>query len=591
MIDNNSYRNYLISRRTFLVTSAKFATFSLLLGRMFYMQILKGNDYKILSDKNRINVILLPPKRGYIYDTNGRILAKNKASYSIAIDRKQTENYKKSLEKLFILSKLSEKKQIEIYKILRRTNRKKPVTLIENASWDILSKIEEDLPNLDGIYTEKSFLRHYTSPHPFSHVTGYIGKLSLNQAKENSNLPKNYHIGKSGIEKFYQNNLAGEFGYKKVETNATGLFVQDIEKTDPIAGSDIHLTIDKNLQEFVHNLLPYTGASAVVMDINDGSILSMCSSPTFDVNQFVGGVSHKYWNYLLNDPYKPLIGKVCHTHYPPGSTFKLMTFLAALEKGISPKLKINCKGYSQIGNHRFHCWKHTGHGKLDMIEAIRRSCNGYIYELARMIGSTKTLEIAREFGYGSKTGIDLPGELEGFVPSREWKLAKLKFDWSLGDSFNISIGQGALLSTPLQQAVMVAGIANNGKILTPKLNKNLEPQFRELENINKSHLQFIRDIMYRAMNEFGGTSYRSRSSIVKIAGKTGTSQVRRKKFLKEDLNKKDIVWNNRNHALFAGFFPYDKPKYAISITVDHGGGGSSVAAPIAKKIAEFMSAR
>lgn len=588
MIDNESFWKYLISRRTFLLTSGKFGILSLLLSRMFYMQILKGSDYKIKSEKNRISLILIPPQRGDILDRNGEIVATNKAIFSVKLDRRQSNRYKDSIEKIFEMQNFDDDSKKEIFRKLRITSRKIPLTLINDISWNDLAKIEEKIPELEGIYTEKSFARYYKFPEIFAHVTGYIGKISSDQISNNPNVPINHYNGKSAVEKFYETKLAGKFGYKKVETNARGLFVNELESFDSVEGDNLSLTIDRKLQEYIHKLLPSEGSSAVIMDINDGSIMALNSKPSYDVNEFIGGISHKSWNALLDNPYKPLLSKVTQTHYPPGSTFKLITILSALESGISPDFEIYCMGSTIVGNQKFHCWKHTGHGRVDMSNAIKQSCNCYMYEIAKIVGASQILNTAKNLGYGSKTGIDLSGEVDGFLPSREWKLARFKFDWSIGDTLNISIGQGALLSTPLQQAVMVAAFANNGKILTPRVNKNLTPNIRE-SFVESKNLEFLRNAMYRSVNEYGGTSYRSRSKNVLLAGKTGTSQVRKKKNIKEDLNKSNIIWNNRNHALFAGFFPYNKPKYAMSIIIDHGGGGSAVAAPIARKIAEYMS--
>jgi penicillin-binding protein 2 len=589
VIDSEIYRKFLVSRRAFVVTSAKFGILSMLLARMFYMQIIKGREYKTQADNNRISLILLEPERGKILDINGFEIAGNSPKFYLMLDRKQAKNYKESLNKLFELLEFSLDDKDDINKKIKNSPRKFPAVIYKNLTWKQVAVIEENLDLLDGIYTEKINSRVYNSAESFAHITGYLGKISDEYFSLNYNLAKDFQVGKSGAEKFYEDSLQGKFGYKKIETNARGAYIKTLEEETSTEGSDIVLCLDKSVQEFMHSLLPSEGGSAVVMNVRDGKILGMCSKPSFDPNEFVGSISNSYWNQILNNPYKPLVSKITQTHYPPGSTFKLVTIYAALDSGVSKDFSFFCTGSTKIGSSIFRCAKSSGHGYVNNIqEAIQKSCNCYMYELSRIISGEKILEVAKKFGFGKKTGIDLTGELDGFVPSKEWKIRRFKYNWTLGDSYNIAIGQGALLSTPLQQTRLTAAIANGGKLVRPSILSSSEPEIMDL-NINQDYLNFIKEGMFMSVNKLGGTSFRSKSYITTLAGKTGTSQVIAKKNASDDLNRKSIKWQNRNHALFAGFFPYDKPKYAISVIIDHGGGGSSTASPIAKKIAEFIT--
>lgn len=587
MLDREVFRNQLISRRTFILASCKGGILSALLARMFYLQLIKGDEYQVLSDKNRISLVMIAPERGVIKDRNEIRIAENRPSFFLKLDRKQTKSYKKSLEMLFDILTLEDDVKKKIYEKLKKTSYRAPINILEDISWEQVSLIEERIYDLPGIYIESSTLRKYNYGEICSHITGYVGKMSQEDQNEFKLSSAEFQIGKSGVEKKYEEKLQGKLGYRKIEVNAHGLYINQIEKVDSVIGETLNLNINFELQDYIHKIMDPVGSSAVVMDVRNGEIIALCSMPTFDPNEFVGGISANYWKKLINDPYKPLINKVTQTQYPPGSTFKLITTLAALEAGIDPSHQVFCSGHTTIGNKRFNCWFHSGHGNLDMVGAIKHSCNCYMYNIGKLIGAEKILSVAKKFEYGKATNIDLPDEVRGFVPDRKWKLKNFKFDWSLGDSFNIAIGQGALLSTPIQQARVIAAFANGGKLLKPRISNRCEAEIIDL-NINPKHLEIIRDGMFKVINEDGGSARGSKALNVILAGKTGTSQVQAKKNVNDDLSRTSIKWERRNHALFAGFAPFDDPKYAISIIVDHGGGGARAAAPIAKKICEFL---
>ena len=383
--------------------------------------------------------------------------------------------------------------------------------------------------------------------------------------------------------KRYEGKLRGEFGYKQIEVNAFGKQVREIRNVESQQGEDLHLNIDVNLQQKIQPYLNKQGCSAIVMDSTNGNILILAASPVFEPNNF-SKLSQDYWQSLISDPYKPLINKTIQSTYPPGSVFKIITILAALEAGITPDKTVYCTGVSALGSNSFRCANHSVLRSLDMFDAIKYSCNTYMYEIARLIGSDKILEVARKFGLGSKTGIDLLGEVSGLVPSKEWKNEKSKSKWSLGDTLNISIGQGFLLTTPIQLVRFGSAIASNGKLYTPRIAKN-DPAFTQVK-INQKHLDILKEGMYRAVNTIGGTAYYSRilSEEHILAGKTGTSQVQAKANARDDLSRASISWHKRNHGIFIGFAPYHAPRYSILVFVDHGGGGGRAAAPIASKI-------
>jgi penicillin-binding protein 2 len=588
VLDREVLRNQLISRRTFLLASGKIGLLSLLLGRMFYLQLLKGNEYKVLSDKNRISLVLIPPSRGAIYDNKKIVICENRPSFLLKLDRRKNKDYAASLENFFEICNLNDEEKKSIFANLKKSPKKLPITLISDVEWNRLTLVEENLNELSGIYAEQILVRKYNYPESSSHLIGYVGKIAEKDLQDSSDqVSSEFQVGKIGIEKQYEDLLQGEFGYKKIEVDAKGNFVNQLEKINSISGQDLELNIDINLQDYIYSILPKEGASASVLDLIDGSVVALCSSPGYDPNKFVGGIDAEYWNSLINDPLKPLINKVCQSQYPPGSTFKLITILAALEAGIKPDQEFTCVGHVDLGKKTFHCWNKNGHGTLNMSDAIKHSCNSYMFNIARLIGADRILELAKKFGFGTQTNIDLPSELKGFVPDRNWKLKNFKFDWSLGDSFNISIGQGALLATPIQQLKMIAAFASNGKLFTPRISKKLPQEFQQL-NIKSEFISLIKDAMFKVVNETGGTGSRAYSSIISVSGKTGTSQVIAKRNANDDLSRASVKREKRNHALFAGFFPSENPRYAVNIIVDHGGGGGSAAGPIAKNIAEYI---
>jgi penicillin-binding protein 2 len=456
---------------------------------------------------------------------------------------------------------------------------------------------------LPAVSIESGIIRKYPYPFETAHFLGYVSlpsekqieKLSKDNEQNNKDLfmHPDFRIGSFGIEKTFDKPLQGQHGIKYVEVNVHEVPLKTLDYKQYIEGSRINLTIDFNLQKFVTDRIKNDVASVVVIDVKTGEILAYASSPSFDPNNFVEGVSKEYWQQLNSDPRKPLNNKPISALYPPGSTFKLMVALAALENGYNPHNRVFCNGSYQLGKRTFHCWKEEGHGSLDLTDAIMHSCNTYFFTLANQMNYDKIANVAKRFGYGEKFDISLSGIKSGLVPSEEWKMKAFKQPWVKGDSLNASIGQGSVLASPLQMAIVTARLANGGIPIKPYLirNSNIFKQFDNLKSqpiISSQYLKTVQEGMRRVINQPGGTAYGKRIEIAgfEMAGKTGTSQVISKR--EKEMTKEESK-NNANHAIFVGYAPVHDPKYALSVIVEHGKSGSMAAAPIAKDI--FMEAQ
>jgi len=582
-ISNELLRNYLITRRSFMLLGGKLGMLSLLSLRMIYMQIVDGAKYTTLSDKNRINVLMLPPARGKIMDLKGKIIADNHSAFRVMLNKTENPKYTHVVDTLCDIFNLGKQERVSIHKIAKKILKKSPGPLMDNLSWEQVSIVEENISSLPGVYIDIGQYRCYQYSYNLSHPIGYISTITEQDKKELEleNIG-DFAVGKSGIEKFYQEQLQGNFGMKEVEVNAYGAVVREISSQPSICGNDITLNIDTELQNAAMEILPQKGSSAIVLDILDGRVLTLASAPGFDSNQFIRGLSYDYWNEIMQDPHKPLLNKAVQNNYPPGSIFKMIVVLAALESGMNPDHRILCTGGSALGDTHFKCWYKPGHGNLDLHGALEHSCNTYMYHIGKTIGATKIAEVARKFGFGAPTGIDLATESAGFIPDPLWKKAQFKQEWRLADSLNTAIGQGFVLATPLQMARFCAAIGNNGKLVSPRIVGKATPNPID---INQDHIKFIQSGMYNVMNSPSGTAYNHRiiQQDWKIAGKTGTAQVR-SKVGNIDLSSSTVPWENRNHALFVSYGPISYPRFATAVVVDHGGGGSSTAAPIAKNI-------
>ena len=592
----------LINRRAALVTIAKAGVFSVLVGRLAYLQIAENNTYKKLSDKNRITHRFLEPERGIIYDLQGRPMAVNKQKYEIVIIKEESKDVKRSLTNL---QSLLPNTNIDIEKILQEiSSRKKfiPIGVTDDLTWEDFSKINVNIHKLDGIYPQIGFKRYYTQGESHSHLIGYVSQISKNEEELNPLSKLNTaKVGKIGIEKAKDETLRGKLGNKNIEVNASGREIRELDRVNSIQGNYVQLTIDSELQNFCYERLKGLSGSVAVINVKNGEFYALTSSPSYDPNIFSKPISNKTWQNLLSDKYKPLINKSISNLYPPGSTIKPFVALAALESGVSHKETFFCDGKHQIedsslesGYKTFHCWKKEGHGNVDMTEAIKVSCDVYFYQIARRIGINKIAEVCKRYGLGQKIFKSLYEEKRGIVPNKQWKLENLGSRWMVGETLSAGIGQGYFLTTAAQLSFSLAQLINNGVKLTPKLiyENEIPNVYKEQIIADPKYLKIITNALDEATNAPGGTSYSSRiSGKYKMAGKTGTSQVRAITIKEREeglIKNKDLPWEKRDHGLFIGYGPTIEPKYAVSVIIEHGGSGSGSAAPIASDIFKYL---
>lgn len=594
---NNRQDKYVFTRRVFVLSLVKIILGLVILSRLSYLQLFKSAHYKLLSDKNRLVAKLVLPSRGKILDTNGNYIAKNKYTYSAYLDILEIPEE----EREEVLKLITKNKNIKenIDNILRNLPKRinssnRYVLLQENLDWDTLAGYYIMATRTSGIVIEKTQTRDYLYPEAFSHVIGYTGSPTTQdiQNSENNSLKLPLaKIGKTGFEKQYDTELFGKSGIKHTEVNAKREFVRDIDNIDPTSGLDLNLTINLGLQLEVYKILSeQKSGSCVVMDIHTGAILAYVSYPGYDTNIFTKKIDPKVLKTLYENPYKPMINKVINGLYSPGSVFKMITGLTALRKGVINKhTMFNCEGFCELGRHKFHCWKwkYGGHGYMNLQNAIAQSCDVYFYNIARLVSPDDIAKTAIDFGLGNLTNIDLPNEKAGLIPTKAWKKEKKKQRWSLGDSFNMSIGQGFVLCTPLQLAKMVAILANGLNPITPYLMKTKKIVKAAKLNYKPEHIQVILDGMYDVVNSSYGTARNSAidDEDFEFAGKTGSSQVFRitEKLRREGKTVSDDYWK-KEHAVFVAYAPVDHPKIAVSVLIEHGGGGSHTAAPIARDV-------
>ena len=620
----------LITRRMFLLTGVKLAVFFAIVSRLFYLQISENIKYRSLSDKNRLREWKVPPKRGTIEDFFGKKIASNTQVFQLHMMPEDVPN----LEVLFFrLSKLINFNAQQQQKLLKKINKRKPwqpIIISDNLTWSQFSKLNLFLHEIEGIKPVVSVARKYLQDGSFSHLIGYVSDVSQSDLEDSEFLRK-VHVpglktGKTGLEKSLNESMVGKAGYQRYEVNAYGKRVKELKFIQGTVGKNYRTTLDIDVQKFASKLLKDKSGSICVMDIYTGDIIAMVSNPTFDANKFVHGIASKDWQNLLNNDKKPLINKSIAGLYPPGSTIKPLVALSALENDVvSPNTTVECKGKIELYNHKYHCWREKGHGFLRLREAIKQSCDIYFYEVARRLGVDRLAITAKKFGLGTKVFDILDEELTGLVPSTKWKLKNIGKGWVLGETLLAGIGQGYFQATPMQLCLMTAQLANGGCEIKPRIvdDKNaLEPiifawrkEFAYRNKVkdfdtttssqtadlpisiesnlpklyrNPENVKFVLDAQFGATNEPMGTSYRSRhiKSEYIFAGKTGTSQIRTisAEERKLKLKQKDLPYERRDHALFTAFAPYKNPRYALSIVIEHGGTGSSAAAPIAKKI-------
>jgi len=596
----DSERHKLFSRRALMLGAGQAALLSVLAGRMYYLQVVESQRYVTLADENRINFRLLAPPRGRIVDRHSLPMADNQQNYRVVIIPEQAGNVERTLDLLSLIVPLSGGERRRIRREVKRKRAFVPITVRENLDWSEVARIEVNTPDLPGILIDVGQSRNYTKGAETAHVIGYVAAVSEKDLTGDPLLElPGFRIGKAGVEKIYDLSLRGSGGSSQVEVNALGRVIRELDRQEGQPGNEVRLTIDSDLQHYIVQRLGNKSATVVVMDVHTGEVLSLVSSPSFDPNSFNTGLSQAEWESLISNPKAPLTNKAIAGQYAPGSTFKPTVALAGLEKGaITADTKIHCSGSVKLGNAEFHCWKRGGHGVLDLQGAIEHSCDVYFYEVARRTGIDRISAMARRLGLGSRLGLDLPGEKPGLVPSNKWKLGAVGTPWQLGETLIAGIGQGYILTTPLQLAVMTARLANGGHAVTPRLTMErvtqtgVEPYPDEEAvsiGISPEHLTMVLKGMNAVVNSSTGTARRSRITEQRwrMAGKTGTVQVRRISKAEREtgvLKNKELPWKERDHALFIGYAPVDSPRFAVSVVVEHGGGGSSTAAPVARDV-------
>ncbi len=608
----------LISRRMFVLSSIKIVVFIGIISRLFYLQISENIKWRSLSDKNRLREWKIIPPRGIIEDYYGEKIAENSQVFQLHMIPEEVPDIEELFFKLARIIDFNNKSQKNLIKKLKKRKPWEPVIVADNLTWEQFSRLNLFLHETQGIKPVVGVARKYFEDGASSHIIGYVSDLSVKDL-ENSEFLREINVpglqtGKNGLEKSLNESMIGTPGLQRFEVNAYGKRINELKFEKGTPGKNFKTTIDQHVQKFTSEILSEKSGSVCVMDIYTGDVICSVSSPTFNPNKFVYGITSKEWEELIQNKKKPLINKPLAGLYPPGSTIKPIVALSALENDvISPKLIVECKGSKEMYGQTYHCWKEKGHGFMNLRSAIKQSCDMYFYETARRLGIDRLSVTARDFGLGKKVFNFFYEEKQGVVPNTKWKLDNIGRGWLLGETLISGIGQGYFLSTPMQLCLMIGQLANGGYEIKPRIiddKEALQPivnfwrkKFSEDKEIfyddintinlkklyrNKENVKFVLDALYGATNEPMGTSYRSRLTKPELiyAGKTGTSQIRT--ITKEErelkLKNKDIPYELRDHALFTAFAPYKNPRYAISVVIEHGGAGSSGAAPIAKKV-------
>ena len=616
MIKGNSgiRKTDVINRRMFIIGTAKIVVFVGIIARLFSLQINENKKYLTLSDKNRIREWKLPPTRGNIVDYFGNVIAGNLKVYQLHIIPEQVENYNYLILRLKTLLKLSDKKIRKINKLKNKLKPWESIIVSENLSWDQFLKVNNYLYDLVGVKPVMTISRNYPFNDIYTHVLGYVSQPDEKDILENEVIKERFvpgmKVGKLGLEKTFENYLIGTNDIQRYEVNAYGKRINQLEYQKGKQGSKIRLTLDTEIQKLSAKLLEDKAGSISVMDIYTGEVLAMYSSPSYNPNLFLFGISNEEWQLIRNNPLKPLINKTLTGLYSPGSTIKPIVALSALEnKIVDPSFTVKCTGKMELYGQTYHCWKEKGHGHVSLNNAVKQSCDTYFYEISRLLGVDRLKITAEKFGLGQKVlGEYFENEKKGLFPDTFWKKNNLEKGWVLGETLITGIGQGYTQTTPLQLCLMTAQIGNGGYSIKPKILVNNDPlnfeeakkELKEQSLINPEtqlfknpkNIKIVQEAMFSSTNEIYGTSFKSRIDDPKyqFAGKTGTAQVKRisKRERELDLKLEQIPYKDRDHALYIAYGPYINPRYALSIIIEHGGSGSRTAAPMAKELFKLI---
>ena len=588
-------RRMAFSRRALLLGAGMAGTGALLAGRMAWLAVFEGETYQLRAQANRIQDRLIPPRRGWIVDRQGKPIAMNRPDYRLELRPAEVEDIDTTLVAIRAVLDIDLAEDARIRDDLRTQPSFMPVVVRGNLSWREFSACNVRLATLPGVTPVQSFSRFYPEADHFAHLVGYVGAPTPEQYREQKNpllIYPGFRIGKDGIERFADKQLRGTAGSSRVEMTARGELVRELGTNADTPGDTLRLTIDRDLQDYAARRLGDNSASVIVMDVITGDVLCMVSMPAYDPNIFSRRVPARLWNALQKDDHTPLLNKSAMGLYPPGSTFKMVTTLAALEAGVDPGDTVGCSGAYRLGNNTWHCHARRGHGGVNMHRALPLSCDTYFYVMGRKVGIDSIATMARRLGLGQEYPLPLPGQAKGIVPDKAWKQRRYGKDWREGETLNGAIGQGYIVTNPLQLAVMTARLASGREVMPRLIADGPAPQFPSL-GIPDAHLALVRQGMVDVVNAGYGTARAARSPIgdVLFAGKTGTAQVRRISAAERKrgvIRNEALPWKQRDHALFVAFAPADAPRYACSVIIEHGIAGGRYAAPIARDVLSFL---
>jgi penicillin-binding protein 2 len=588
-------RDRRFTRRSLMLGAGGMGLFGLLAGKLYNLQGIEGRRYRSLAEDNRIALRFAPSVRGRIFDAGGELTARNEENLRILIVPGEAGNVARSLALLTPIIKIPPARKRKIIALAARQNPRIPIMVADGLSWSQFARINVKGSRIPGVNGEIGWKRRYAHGHEIAHIVGHLGQPDEMQltAEPALRLPGSL-VGASGVERGFDQYLRGRPGRSEIEIDAHGREIRTLSTIKPRNGEDLFLTIDHNLQKTMFgHLAPFRRAAMTAIDIDSGEIVAMCSTPSFDPNIFTRPIDEKKWNELRANPDHPLEDKAARGQYPPGSTFKMVTALAALEAGvINRKTRFKCTGHMEWEHHKFHCWNRSGHGWMRLHNALKQSCDVFFYETARRVGMSRIAAMAHRLGLGQTYDCGLAGQKAGLIPDPDWKQEVKGRRWFGGETVLAAIGQGYVLSTPLQLAVMTARIAS-GRNITPRIawrksERNSLPPLAPSLGINEKSLRLIRRAMSAVVNERGGTGKRAALGWpgVKLAGKTGTSQVRGHG--RRRRRNSSLEWKFRDHALFVAYAPVKNPRFAISVIVEHGESGGKTAAPLARRIMQTL---
>jgi len=593
-------------RRRFIISSLiVVSVFFILALRLWYLQVLGVDHYRDLSERNRIRHVAIQAPRGAVFDRHGTLLVDNRPAFTVSALRQEVDDRKQLFHSLSELLEVDEERLEERWRAGQNLPRYRPLPLLEDVGRRAMEKVQENSVDLPGILVEVKPFRAYPYGEMAAHLFGYLGEVTESELSQPgfSGYRSGEMVGKTALERMFESRLRGTAGQKRIEVNVRGRELRQLTTRNPLPGQRLYLTIDAALQQAAETALVDKAGAVVALDVRNGEVLAFVSRPTFDPALFARGVSSDEWRELIDNPQRPMTNKVLRGQYPPGSTFKMVVALAALEDGtVTPSTKYECDGSFKLGNsYEYRCWKKRGHGLVDLHKAIKESCDVWFYRAGLETGIDRIASAAQRLGLGQPTGFPFGGERSGLIPTRTWKKKRFGTSWYDGETVISAIGQGFVLTTPLQLASMTAALANGGTVWKPQIVQkivNLEGETDWLLTPEKlmetawsaDSLKAVRNAMESVVNDVGGTAWRSRMEKIRFAGKTGTAQVVRRKSdeeEEEEQGKEDVIpYQYRDHALFVSYAPADNPQIAVAVVVEHGGHGSSAAAPVAKAVFE-----